>query len=85
MRPKLFKLAPHSRRIRRLFAIRLNKLVPRCSCLTSIRFKSDLGDDIDINSDDTLACVSVMLFWLFSLLEIKNSYVLSRSVYFNQF
>ena len=51
--------------------------------LISIRFKSDRGEDSDINSDDILACIPFFLFWLFSLLEIKGSYVLSRIVSFN--
>ena len=52
---------------------------PRCRCVTSIRSKFVRGAVSDINNDDTLACVS-FLFWLFSLLEIKRSYVLSRIV-----
>ena len=75
---------PHSR-MQRLFAMMLKKLVPRCRCLTSIRFEPDLEEDSEINSYDTLACVSLFFFWLFSLLEIINSHVLSRIVSFNLF
>ena len=60
----------------------LKKLVLQCRCLTSNRFKPNRGEDSDVNSDDTLACVSFFLFRLFSLLEIKSCYVLSRIVSF---
>ena len=73
-RPKLLKQAPHRKRMRRLLAVMLKKLVLRARRLSLIRFKSDRGEDNDINSDDTLPLI---LFWLFSFLEIKSSYVLS--------
>ena len=56
---------------------------PRCRCLISIKLKPDRGEDSDINRDDIFACVLFILFWLFSLLEIKTSYVLSGIVSFS--
>ena len=58
--------------------------VPRCRWLASIRFISDRGEHSDVNTDNTLECVSFFLFWFFSLLERKSSYILSTIVSFKR-